>query len=332
LRSEIRGNTKIDLLQCLQSQDVVNRITSWLTVVDTRNAQGTSRWWHTSLNPEFWCEELGVPLTLIEDFHHLFRITPPRLRTLVVRPPFMNREERAKVASEVPTLIAKLAGLHKLVLVDVLGTVNIDLQPLTKLVALQDLTIWGAPLGLFNGWQVVARNLSALGSLPFLRRLELTDAFFSEEELTDVLLSMNNLQELKLQHCPGITQLVLQVLSGMRQLQKLCLADNSKSKALRLEGLSQQPSVTWLDLTENMVSCQTLEAVAKMSSLAQLMLPGVFDQRHEQRQYGSVCLMDLHWFRRNRPDVIIVHSAEGLEANLQRKPEGSVSRRCRRRV
>ena len=146
LRSEIRGNTKIDLLQCLQSQDVVNRITSWLTVVDTRNAQGTSRWWHTSLNPEFWCEELGVPLKLIEDFHHLFRTTPPRLRTLVLRPPSRALFQRGKIALEAPTLIARFVSLHKLVLVDVLGTVDIDLQPFSKLVALQDLYYLGRSL------------------------------------------------------------------------------------------------------------------------------------------------------------------------------------------
>ena len=156
MRSETRGETKIDLLQCLRSQDVVDLITSWLTVVDTRNAQGTSKWWNTSLNPEVWCEELGVPLKVIEDFHHLFRTTPPRLRTLVLRSPdFLHEGERGKVALEAPTLIARFVSLHKLVLVDVLGTIDIDLQPLSKLVALQDFTIWGAPLGLFNGREVV---------------------------------------------------------------------------------------------------------------------------------------------------------------------------------
>jgi hypothetical protein len=333
LRSETRGDTKIDLLQCLRSQDVVDLITSWLTVVDTRCAQGTSKWWKTSLHPEVWCEELGVPLKLIEDFHHLFRTTPPRLRTLVLRPPSRALFQRGKIALEAPTLIARFVSLHKLVLVDVLGTVDMDLQPLSKLVALQDFTIWGAPLGVFNGRKVVSRNLSALGSLLFLRRLELTDASFSEEELMDALLSMNNLQELKLQNCPGITQVVLQVLSGMQQLQKLCLADNSNFKDLHLEGLSQQPSITWLDLTENILCFHSLEAVAKMSSLAQLMLPvAIYGTASDGlRLCNEVNDNGLHWFRHTRPDVIIVHSAEGLEANLQPKPEGSFSSLYRRR-
>jgi len=251
-----------------------------------------------------------MPLRLKEDYHHLRRNVPQRLRTLELWP------QQLISATDV-NLIADIVSLRKLVFTNVLETVDIDFQPFSRLVALEDFTLLSLSIPIGVQVRRVTRNISAFGSLCFLRRLEVRDSHLPEQVLIEAILAMRNLQELRLLNCSGITQLVLECMRGLHHLHQLCLANNG---ALRLEGLQEQPSVTWLDLSGNIVSLAALEAVVQMSTLRHLVLPGahcrVFHINSEVRHvYGSVCTVDLEWFRNNRQDVIIELCPCGLEAN-----------------
>ena len=179
-----------------------------------------------------------------------------------------------------------------------------------------------------------------------LRRMEVVDAYLPAEALVEALLNVPKLQVLKLVNCRGITRLVLQCLSGLHQLQRLSLAENGK---LSLQGLQQQPSITWLDLRENIINSEELQIVAQIPTLTHIVLPikkaalrvickptriqlhPNWDWHIEICKPGAGCwcsagaghdraFANLLWFRSNRQDVHMELCTPGQSA----APLGSI--------
>jgi len=277
---------KIDIVKQLQSQDLVDEIAGCLTFVDVRTAQSTSQTWRDALRPELCCLELGMPIREMRDYYRFLRTVPRRLLTLELRP----CPRPCYFYIRALHWISGVTSLRQLVLKNVPKT--IDFAPLSSLVALEEFTI----CGFFGRGQIDVKNITAVGSMLNLRRMEVVNAYLPAEALVEALLNVPKLQVLKLVNCRGITRLVLQCLSGLHQLQRLSLAENGK---LSLQGLQQQPSITCLDLRENKFSNgdSTFLILSQLPSLKWLKLT-MKEQQHRGMEDMDLA-MRARWLQRD---------------------------------
>jgi hypothetical protein len=278
-------------------------ITSYLSLVDARVARGTSARWAKIIKPAKWCRGLGLYLTRKKDCNILLP-TPKRLLTLEVWPhSIKDRRQIIPIAAEEAS---KVKSLKKIVFRNFTRTyadLVLDLLPLGKLTQLEDLSLldFGRLLG--PRWFAPMK----IPIMPTLLRLDLTESNLPVENLVELLSPLTELRELKLEGCSNAKEhVVLQTIVRMVNLQKLNMSEiGLRPAALQLEGLGQQPSITWLDLTDNKVGRHDLEVISRLPSLQRLRLGSNWSCK-------DVTLGGLQWFETARPDVNVQLQAHSI--------------------
>jgi hypothetical protein len=279
-------------------------ITSYLSLVDARVARGTSARWAKIIKPAKWCQGLGLCLQNKKDFNLLLP-TPERLLTLDVSPYRMQDKRRMMlIAAEEAS---KVKSLKKIVFRrftrSSYSDFVIDLLPLGKLTQLEDLSL--LDFGRFLGLRMFTPM--KIPMMPTLLRLDLTESNLQVENLVELLSPLTELRELKLEGCSNAKEhVVLQTIVRMVNLQKLNMSEiGLRPAALQLEGLGQQPSITWLDLTDNKVGRHDLEVISRLPSLQRLRLGSNWSCK-------DVTLGGLQWFETARPDVNVQLQAHSI--------------------
>ena len=302
--ARIKGHlNKVDFLTLL-SEELAALVTSFLTGVEASWARCASHTWERSLCASEIMDLGGVVSQLSDDPSQPSFLSQASLQAHVglkqLQVQCRSFSEQNGMAYLAPIFAGKFASLHTLVISVPTGphfrgfwdeysrdeNCILNLSPLCTLVNLQCLAILSSVFYPFS--------LRALGHLPHLQKLDLTECDQLDEYHFEAVATLLQLRELVLDGCQQMRARDVNVLTVLPHLRRLNLADCWGDRD-SLPQLSNFASVTDLNISGNTVTRTHLNReIMRMPALKRLWVGGSFKGADWQLQE----------FYKSRPDII----------------------------